>query len=341
MEFLVDEEEHPYFIEMNPRIQEEHTVTEMVTGIDIVICQILIAEGYPLNSPTIHIYSQNEIKCTGYALQARVTTEDPANHFLPDTGKIDLYRSGSGGGIRLDGGTAYTGAVITPHYDSLLVKVISHDRTFENAIHKSVRALKELRIHGVKTNITFLINVLNHETFHKGKCFTTFIEETPELFELHYKLDRTTKILEFLANKMVNVNPGPKPFLENRKVPVIDTERKLFGTRDEFLRLGAKEFTQKVYRSDKLYVTDTTMRDGQQSLLAYKRSGRSGKSNESVFKGCLFYRSVGRCNLRYRIPFLKGIPMETTGYFKRTYAKCDDSDAASCFQCCRLQHLSG
>ena len=119
---LVDEEEHPYFIEMNPRIQVEHTVTEMVTGIDIVICQILIAEGYPLNSPTIHIYSQNEIKCTGYALQARVTTEDPANHFLPDTGKIDLYRSGSGGGIRLDGGTAYTGAVITPHYDSLLVK---------------------------------------------------------------------------------------------------------------------------------------------------------------------------------------------------------------------------
>ena len=242
MEFLVDEEE-PYFIEMNPRIQVEHTVTEMVTGIDIVICQILIAEGYPLNSPTIHIYSQNEIKCTGYALQARVTTEDPANHFLPDTGKIDLYRSGSGGGIRLDGGTAYTGAVITPHYDSLLVKVISHDRTFENAIHKSVRALKELRIHGVKTNITFLINVLNHETFHKGKCFTTFIEETPELFELHYKLDRTTKILEFLANKMVNVNPGPKPFLENRKVPVIDTERKLFGTRDEFLSLEYEEKT--------------------------------------------------------------------------------------------------
>ena len=343
MEFLVDEEEHPYFIEMNPRIQVEHTVTEMVTGIDIVICQILIAEGYPLNSPTIHIYSQNEIKCTGYALQARVTTEDPANHFLPDTGKIDLYRSGSGGGIRLDGGTAYTGAVITPHYDSLLVKVISHDRTFENAIHKSVRALKELRIHGVKTNITFLINVLNHETFHKGKCFTTFIEETPELFELHYKLDRTTKILEFLANKMVNVNPGPKPFLENRKVPVIDTERKLFGTRDEFLRLGAKEFTQKVYRSDKLYVTDTTMRDGQQSLLATrmrtKEVAGAARATNLYLKDA--YRSVGRCNLRYRIPFLKGIPMETTGYFKRTYAKCDDSDAASCFQCCRLQHLSG
>lgn len=217
MEFLVDEEERHYFIEMNPRIQVEHTVTEMVTGIDIVISQILVAEGYPLNSPTIHIYSQNEVKCNGYALQARVTTEDPANHFLPDTGKIDLYRSGSGGGIRLDGGTAYTGAIITPHYDSLLVKVVSHDRTFENAIHKSVRALKELRIHGVKTNITFLINVLNHETFHQGKCFTTFIEETPELFELHYKLDRTTKILEFLANKMVNVNPGTKAIFRRSK----------------------------------------------------------------------------------------------------------------------------
>ncbi len=268
MEFLVDKEENPYFIEMNPRIQVEHTVSEMITGIDIVICQILIAEGYPLNSQTIHIYSQNEVKCNGYAIQVRVTTEDPANHFIPDSGKIDMYRPGGGSGIRLDGGMAYTGAVITPHYDSLLVKIISHDRTFENAIHKSVRTLKEMRVYGIKTNATFLINVLNHEAFHQGKCFTTFIEETPELFELHYKLDRTTKILEFLSNKMVNVNPGSKPYLEGRKLPMIDTSKKIYGTRDEFLRLGPKEFTQKVYRSKKLYVTDTTMRDGQQSLLA-------------------------------------------------------------------------
>lgn len=268
MEFLVDEEDNPYFIEMNPRIQVEHTVTEMITGIDLVICQILVAQGYPLNSPVIHIYSQNEVKCNGYSIQVRVTTEDPANHFLPDNGKIDLYRSSSGNGIRLDGGNAYVGAVITPHYDSLLVKVVSHDRTFAGAIHKSIRSLKEFRIHGVKTNMTFLINVLNHDVFQQGKCYTTFISETPELFELHYRLDRTTKILEFLANKMVNVNPGPKPYLEDRKVPVIDTEKPIRGSRDDFLRLGAKEFTQKIYRSKKLYVTDTTMRDAQQSLLA-------------------------------------------------------------------------
>ena len=268
MEFLVDEEFHPYFIEMNPRIQVEHTVSEMITGIDIVVCQILIAQGYPLNSPAIHIYSQNEVKCNGFSIQARVTTEDPANHFLPDNGKINLYRSSSGNGIRLDGGNAYAGAVITPHYDSLLVKVVSHDRTFEGAIRKSVRCLKEFRINGIKTNMTFLINVLNHEAFQEGKCYTTFIQETPELFELHYRLDRTTKILEFLANKMVNVNPGPKPYLEDRKVPDIDTSKPVRGTRDEFLRLGAREFTQKVYRSKKLYITDTTMRDAQQSLMA-------------------------------------------------------------------------
>ncbi len=268
MEFLVDENENPYFIEMNPRIQVEHTVTEEITGIDIVVCQILVAEGYPLNSPDIHIYSQNEVKCNGYSIQVRVSTEDPMNHFIPDSGKIEFYRSGNGSGVRLDGGNAYSGAIITPYYDSLLVKATSHDRSFEGAIRKSVRLLREIRILGVKTNITFLINVLNHEVFHKGKCYTTFIEETPELFEFHYKLDRTTKILEFLGNKMVNVNPGPKPFLEDRIVPKIDTSQVIYGTRDEYLRMGAKEFTQKIYRDKKLYVTDTTMRDGQQSLLA-------------------------------------------------------------------------
>lgn len=268
MEFLLDEEENPYFIEMNPRIQVEHTVTEMVTGIDMVVCQILVAEGYPLNCPQIHIYSQNEVKCNGYAIQVRVTTEDPAHDFLPDNGKIDLYRSSAGNGIRLDGGNAYAGAVITTHYDSMLVKLIAHDRTFVGAIQKSVRALKEFRIHGVKTNMTFLINVLKHEVFQEGKAYTTFIRETPELIERHDKLDRTTKILEFLSNKMINVNPGPKPYLEDRRVPVIDTEKEIRGSRDEFLRLGPKEFTQKIYRSKKLYVTDTTMRDGQQSLVA-------------------------------------------------------------------------
>ena len=135
-----------------------------------------------------------------------MTTEDPANNFLPDTGKITVYRSGSGYGVRLDGGTSYTGATILPYYDSLLVKVISHDRTFKGAIRKSIRALKEIRIRGVKTNIPFLINVLNHEVFQEGKCYTNFIEDTPELFDLRVSQDRATKILEFLGNKMVNVS---------------------------------------------------------------------------------------------------------------------------------------
>lgn len=269
MEFLVDQNNQPYFIEMNPRVQVEHTVTEMVTGIDIVTTQILVAEGYPLNSRTIHIYSQNEVKCEGYAIQARVTTEDPSNEFLPDYGKIDFYRSGSGSGIRLDDGNAYTGAIITSHYDSLLVKTISKARTFENARNKLVRALKEFRIHGVKTNISFLINVLNHSQFIEGRCYTTFIDETKELFDLQYSLDRTTKILEFLANKMVNVHVGTKPYLEDRIVPVLpEQETPIRGMRDEWKRLGTKEFIDRIKRNKRLYITDTTMRDGQQSLLA-------------------------------------------------------------------------
>lgn len=268
MEFLVDQEGKPFFIEMNPRVQVEHTVTEMITGVDIVVNQILIAEGYPLNSRTIHIYSQNEIKCNGFAVQARVTTEDPSQQFLPDNGKIDLYRTGTGNGIRLDGGNAYNGAIITSYYDSLLVKTTAYDRTFELTVNKLVRALKEFRIHGVKTNISFLINVLRHPVFEEGKCFTTFIEETTELFDIHLQLDRTTKILEFIGNRMINVNPGQKPYLEDRKVPVIPDNLKIKGSRDEFLRLGALEYTRKIRRSKKLYVTDTTMRDAQQSLLA-------------------------------------------------------------------------
>ena len=199
LEFLVDQEGNPYFIEMNPRVQVEHTVSEMVTGIDIVASQILIAEGYPLNSPEINIPSQDAVKCQGFSIQTRVTTEDPSNNFLPDTGKITVYRSGSGNGIRLDGGNAYSGAEILPYYDSLLVKVITHDRTFDGAIRKSLRALKELRIRGVKTNVPFLINVINHETFRAGQCYTTFIEETPSLFQLQRSQDRATKIIEFLG----------------------------------------------------------------------------------------------------------------------------------------------
>lgn len=268
LEFLVDADNHPYFIEMNPRIQVEHTISEEITGIDLVQSQILIAEGYPLDSKEVAIPSQDSIQVNGYAIQTRITTEDPANGFLPDTGKIDVYRSGAGNGIRLDGGNAYVGAQILPYYDSLLVKAISHDRTFEAAVKKSIRVLKETRIRGVKTNIPFLINVLNHPTFQVGECYTTFIEETPELFDLHQSADRATKILAFIGNKMVNVNPVEKPFFEERKDIIVDDQEPVYGARDEFLKLGAEGFTQKILKEDKLYITDTTMRDAQQSLMA-------------------------------------------------------------------------
>ena len=269
LEFLVDADNNAYFIEMNPRIQVEHTITEMVTGIDIVQAQILIAEGYPLDSEEIGIPSQESVECNGYSIQTRITTEDPLNNFLPDTGKITVYRSGAGNGIRLDGGNAYAGAEITPYYDSLLVKAISHDRTFKRAVDKSIRVLKETRIRGVKTNIPFLINVLNHETFRSGNCYTTFIEDTPELFLLPESQDRATKILEFLGQKMVNEQHAEeKPYFENMVPPKFDRERPVYGARDEFRKLGAEGFTQKILGEKKLYITDTTMRDAQQSLMA-------------------------------------------------------------------------
>lgn len=268
LEFLVDADNHPYFIEMNPRIQVEHTVSEEITNIDLVQSQILVAEGYPLDSDEINIKSQDDIHCIGYSIQTRVTTEDPANNFMPDTGEITVYRSGSGKGIRLDGGNAYTGAVISPYYDSLLVKAISIDRTFEGAVRKSIRALQEMRIRGVKTNIPFLINVLHHPIFVTGKCYTTFIEETPELFQLTQSQDRATKIIEFIGDRIVNSQKGQKPHYENRVLPKLDQTKPVYGARDEFLKLGAEGFMQKILKEDKLYVTDTTMRDAQQSLMA-------------------------------------------------------------------------
>lgn len=268
LEFLVDADNHPYFIEMNPRIQVEHTVSEEITNIDLVQSQILVAEGYPLDSDEINIKSQDNIHCIGYSIQTRVTTEDPANNFMPDTGEITVYRSGSGKGIRLDGGNAYTGAVISPYYDSLLVKAISIDRTFEGAVRKSIRALQEMRIRGVKTNIPFLINVLHHPTFIAGKCYTTFIEETPELFQLTQSQDRATKIIEFIGDRIVNSQKGEKPHYENRVLPKLDQSKPVYGARDEFLKLGAEGFMQKILKENKLYVTDTTMRDAQQSLMA-------------------------------------------------------------------------
>ncbi len=198
VEFLLDLDRNEfYFIEVNPRIQVEHTVTEVVTGFDIVKTQILVAQGHQLHEPPINIPAQDKIEPRGYAIQCRITTEDPQNHFIPDYGRLTTYRSAAGFGIRLDGGTAFSGAVITPYFDSLLVKLIASGLTFDEAVHRMTRSLSEFRVRGVKTNIPFLENLIEHPTFIKGDATTTFIDETPELFRFRTKRDRATKLLSY------------------------------------------------------------------------------------------------------------------------------------------------
>ncbi len=198
VEFLVAGEDF-YFIEVNPRIQVEHTITEMITGIDIVHTQIKVAAGYALHSEEIHLPKQEEMPMIGYAIQARVTTEDPANDFMPDTGKLMVYRSSGGFGVRLDAGNGFQGAVVTPYYDSLLVKISTSGMSFQEAAAKMDRNLKEFRIRGVKTNIPFLNNVVTHEKFLTGAFDTSFIDTTPELFHFPVRKDRGTKLLSYIA----------------------------------------------------------------------------------------------------------------------------------------------
>jgi pyruvate carboxylase len=268
LEFLVDKEGNHYFIEMNPRIQVEHTITEMTTGIDIVQAQILIAEGYRLDSEEINIKSQEDIVPSGFAIQCRVTTEDPANNFAPDTGKIDVYRTGSGFGVRLDGGSGFTGAEISPYYDSLLVKVTSHSRSFRDAIRKNKRALKEIKVRGVKTNIGFLLNVLNHETFAKGLCHTGFIAENPSLLNVRGGEDKELKVLKYIGNIVVNETKGIKPQFDVPIVPDISGRQRGPGLKDLFDNKGPKAVADYVLKEKRLLLTDTTMRDAHQSLMA-------------------------------------------------------------------------
>lgn len=269
LEFLVDKNGDYYFIEMNTRVQVEHTVTEEVTGIDIVQSQILIAEGYKLSDPEINIQSQDDVQVRGYSIQCRITTEDPKKGFMPDTGKIQVYRSGSGSGIRLDGGNGFTGAVISPYYDSLLVKTISYDRTFRGAINKMVRSIKEMRVRGVKTNVGFLVNVLLDPRFIAGECSTKFIDENPELFDIEESRDRGTKLLKFIGNVVVNENKcEERRIFDTLYEPRIREIAKVEGSRDKLLRLGKKAYIEEIKNEKKLLFTDTTMRDAHQSLIA-------------------------------------------------------------------------
>ncbi len=274
VEFLLDQEGNWYFIEMNPRIQVEHTVTEMITGRNLVQNQILIACGHKLSDPEINIPSQSAIDMRGYAIQCRITTEDPANNFAPDFGTLTTYRSAAGCGIRLDAGNAFTGAKITPHYDSLLVKVSSWGLTFQDAAHIMNRALQEFRVRGVKTNIGFLENVVTHPVFLKGNCDTSFIEKHPELLVIREKKDRATKVLTFLGEVIVNGSPGtPRSLksadlLEARPPEVDITKPRPAGSRDLFMKLGAEGLSKWILEQKKLLITDTTMRDAHQSNLA-------------------------------------------------------------------------
>ncbi|CAB3392645.1 pyruvate carboxylase [Kyrpidia spormannii] len=272
VEFLVAPDGSFYFIEVNPRIQVEHTITELITGVDLVQAQILIAQGYRLDDPAIGIRSQESIHRRGYAIQCRVTTEDPDNHFVPDTGKILAYRSAAGFGIRLDSGNGYAGAVIQPYYDSLLVKISAWALTFESAAHKMLRSLREFRIRGVKTNIPFLENVVQHPDFLAGRCDTSFIDGHPELFRTAKKRDRGTKLLQFIGRTTVNGHPGikkseKKPRFRQALVPdfpdVAPSEAK--GILD---REGPEALARWVMEQKPLLVTDTTFRDAHQSLLA-------------------------------------------------------------------------
>lgn len=275
VEFLFDRDTNEFFfIEVNPRIQVEHTVTEEVTGVDIVKSQILVASGVPLSDPEIGLEDQTSIKTIGFAVQCRITTEDPANGFRPDYGHVTHYRSGAGMGIRLDAGSAFSGAVVNPYYDSMLVKVTARGKRFVDAAARMTRCLKEFRIRGVTTNIPFLIQLMTHPRFLDGSCTTRFIDETPELFKMSTRRDRATKLLSYIADTTVNGNalvkgrpiatrrvPAPLPNVP-LGTPIPD------GMRQKLQQMGARDFCKWITEQKPLLLTDTTFRDAHQSLYA-------------------------------------------------------------------------
>lgn len=278
-EFLVDNQNRHYFIEINPRIQVEHTITEEITGIDIVAAQIQIAAGATLATLGL---TQERITTRGFAIQCRITTEDPTKNFQPDTGKIEVYRSSGGNGVRLDGGNGFAGAIISPHYDSMLVKCSCSGATYEIARRKMLRALIEFRIRGVKTNIPFLLALLTNETFVKGKCWTTFIDDTPKLFEMLTSQNRAQKLLAFLAELTVNGSQVtgqiglPKlksevtlPILKTPSGELVDISKPATaGWRSIITEQGPEAFAKAVRNFKGTLIMDTTWRDAHQSLLA-------------------------------------------------------------------------
>ena len=286
VEFLVDRQENIYFIEVNPRIQVEHTITEEITGIDIVRSQILIAQGRKLSDPRIYIRKQEDVTYHGFAIQCRVTTEDPKNNFRPDYGTIIAYRNAGGFGIRLDEGSSYPGVTISPFFDSMLVKVSATGRTLKGTSQRLRRTLTEFRIRGVKTNIGFLLNVISHPTFYRGEATVNFIQDHPELFDIREGLDRATRTLMYLADVTVNGNPNVRFIDRDKKLrtpllpvqtmtdPDSKTDKNYRyvpypeGTKDKLMQLGREKFVQWLKDEKVIHYTDTTFRDAHQSLLA-------------------------------------------------------------------------
>ncbi|MBI4600757.1 MAG: pyruvate carboxylase [Planctomycetes bacterium] len=273
-EFLVDPAGAPYFIEVNPRVQVEHTVTEVVTGVDIVQAQIRIAEGHRLDDPKLNLPRQDEVSPRGYAIQCRITTEDAAHGFTPQYGKITAYRSAAGFGVRLDAGSAFTGAVVTPYYDSLLVKVTAWGDTFPSAARRMLRTLAEFRVRGLTTNIPFLANVVGHPDFQAGRCDTGFIDSHPELLRFPERRDRATKLIRFLGDVTVHGNPeiGPRHKAPANVHPVVPaypaSEPPRRGTKQVLEESGPEGLAAWMLKQERLLITDTTFRDAHQSLLA-------------------------------------------------------------------------
>ena len=330
VEFLIDQEENIYFIEVNPRIQVEHTITEEITGIDIVKSQIVIAGGGSLDHPQIFIKSQEDVKCQGFAIQCRITTEDPKEDFKPDYGTIIAYRNAAGFGIRLDEGSISPGTKISPFFDSMLVKVSASGRTLRGAAQRLNRALAEFRIRGVKTNILFLQNVIKNEVFLSGNANVNFLEENPQLFEFQRRRDRGTKLLRYIGETIVNGNPDVKLVDRNKKFiqPVVpDFDRFApfpHGTKQKLDELGPEKFSKWVKEDPKIHFTDTTFRDAHQSLLATRVrtldmlnvADRFAKNNPEMFSmevwgGATFdvsYRFLKECPWKRLQLFREHIP---------------------------------
>jgi hypothetical protein len=337
VEFLVEGDDH-YFIEVNPRLQVEHTVTEIVTGIDIVQAQIRIAEGHALSSPQVGISESTDLQPRGYAIQCRVTTEDPLHAFMPNTGRITAFRTGAGLGIRLDTGNGYVGAVVSPHYDSLLTKVTAFAKTFDQAIAKGLRALREFRVRGVKTNLPFLENVLQHEAFVDGRTYTRFIDETPELLRFPARRDRASRLLAYLADAIVNGHPTIEK--KHRRLPSSCVAAPVpkptyapppdgHGADPRARRAGRSGALAAGAGSSAAHGHDDARRAPEPAgdARAHARPAADRGSDGALRAAALQRRELGRRDVRRRLPVPERGPWDRLRQLKRAIRTC-------CTRCC-------